>query len=231
MLNRAGYFLADNKQPTLARKLFTEALDNDAEDADALSGLGYLLLLAGDFVIAEQHLTKAISLDPACAPAYLALCNCGKVTDCDDPKLEVIRSGLDKINDQDSVINIHFSLGKIYDDLADYDQAFKHFRQANDLRKKQIPQYDFKRLEQRVTKLPLAVTDRFEFADKHYPIPVFVLGMPRSGTTLVNRKIAEYPNVHSAGETGMLFQLNEWLEKQKGSEIPRLLIVVDHFGM
>ena len=110
----------------------------------------------------------------------------------------------EKINDEDRV-SIHFKLGALYDAEQDYDQAFKHFQTANEL--KHI-QYDSDSDSAFVDKLIETFNPHFlsnlARSSNDSERPVFIVGMPRSGTSLVEQILASHSQIYGAGELGYL---------------------------
>jgi hypothetical protein len=99
--------------------------------------------------------------------------------------------------------DLHFALGKLYDDCREYDAAFAHFREGNALVRRGYS-YDPAEFEHQVDRLISVYTREFFTGRRHYGTdsdqPVFIFGMPRSGTTLVEQILASHPEVHGAGE-------------------------------
>lgn len=123
--------------------------------------------------------------------------------------LEGLAKGLDRLSDPEK-IELHFALGKAYDDIGRAGDAFPHFAAANALRRRQI-KYDeaqwlglFQAMAQTFTPEVIAA---FKEAGHPSDVPVFVIGMPRSGTTLVEQVLASHPKVFGAGEPLYLHQL------------------------
>jgi hypothetical protein len=101
-------------------------------------------------------------------------------------------------------INLHHALGKYYDDIDDRPAAFEHHRMGNELARRSRMRYDRAEMTQRVTRT-LAAFDATGLAalrpgGSASELPVFVVGMPRSGTSLTEQILASHPNVHGAGE-------------------------------
>jgi tetratricopeptide (TPR) repeat protein len=100
-------------------------------------------------------------------------------------------------------IQLHFALGKLYDKQKSYDRAFGHYRRGNDLEPVQ-----FNRAAYRDWVSAVIETYNPEFmlraprARNTSEMPVFIIAMPRSGTTLLEQVLASHPLVHGAGETG-----------------------------
>lgn len=108
-------------------------------------------------------------------------------------------------SDDQTTASAHFKLGRHYDESGDYDRAFQHYRQANDLTPRQ---FDMERLTRFVDD-NIAVYNkdfiaRMPTANNHAELPLFILGMPRSGTSLVEQIVASHPDAFGAGELPLL---------------------------
>ena len=103
----------------------------------------------------------------------------------------------------DDQIDLHFALAKAYEDLGEHEQSANHLIKGNALKRQQI-NYDegaslnlFRRIQEVFS--PGLMHDKRNVGDPS-PVPVFVIGMPRSGTTLVEQILASHPEVFGAGE-------------------------------
>ncbi len=116
---------------------------------------------------------------------------------------------------------LHFTLGDIYDELGDYDTAFRHYTKANDKRK---GGFDPDAYEQFVDRLLAAFSqrklDKLARSGITAELPVFIVGMPRSGTTLVEQILASHPQVHGAGELSAIGQIGASLTRQSDIDYP-----------
>jgi len=103
----------------------------------------------------------------------------------------------------DERIDLHFALGKAYDDLERHAEAFAQWLQANTLRRGRIS-YDEAAQLQRFNRIAALFTSELigRWQDSGHPsrVPVFIVGMPRSGSTLVEQILASHPQVFGAGE-------------------------------
>ena len=117
-------------------------------------------------------------------------------------------------------IQCNFTLGDLCDDIGEYSRAFKHYHLAN---LEDHPGYDIKLTEHLFASLrgiytrkdvePLRASNRSE-------LPVFIVGMPRSGTTLLEQILASHPDVHGAGELEDIHHLAGSLAKRLNSRWP-----------
>lgn len=116
--------------------------------------------------------------------------------------------------------DIYYVIGKLYDDLKDYDNAFDNFKSANDL----LP-YEFNSdaLKRSVDHLKSAFSaeNLNSYARNSNPSdkPIFIVGMPRSGTTLIEQIISSHPDVYGAGELPHISHLARGLPARLNTEI------------
>ncbi len=114
--------------------------------------------------------------------------------------------------------NLHFNLGKLYDKQKSYDRAFAHYRQGNELKEVQFdPVRQRADTDASIALQTRTLLDRLPHARIRSERPVFVVGMPRSGTTLVEQILASHPDVFGAGELPDIIQLTDALRDQTGS--------------
>jgi tetratricopeptide (TPR) repeat protein len=178
------------------------ALRPDAADTVAL--LGSLAIDRGQFGEAETLLRKALALSPDLPEALIGLSAVRKMTEADAPWRAAAERVLSGALPVAQTIGLQHALGKYCDDLGDVDGAFEHHRRGHELARRSRPPYDRAATSARVTRT-LAAFDRSAL-DALEPVgiasqrPVFVFGMPRSGTTLAEQILASHPHVHGAGE-------------------------------
>ncbi len=105
---------------------------------------------------------------------------------------------------------LHFSLGKCYDDTGEWTLAFEHFKQGCQLKRSRII-YNTNEQAQFAQRIIACFTEKtiasLRESANLSALPVFVLGMPRSGTTLIEQIIASHPSVYGAGELSHLSTL------------------------
>ena len=172
--------------------------------ADTLALLGSLAIDHGRFDEAEDLLRKALAVDPELPEALTSLTAVRKMSAADAPWRDAAERVLARGLAVAHAINLHHALGKYYDDVDDRDAAFEHHRMGNELARRSRLRYDRAEMTQRVTRI-LAAFDRNALAALRpgaiaSELPVFVVGMPRSGTSLTEQILASHPQVHGAGE-------------------------------
>lgn len=152
---------------------------------------------------AEEILRVLLDDNPSYAPAYYFLLRRSKVTSYNDDmkKTEELLAG-DSISD-DERQSLLFALGKGWEDLEEYDKAFASYDAANKL-KRDLVNFDIDRACQYVETVKSIFTK--EFIEQHRADNqdgegfIFVVGMPRSGSTLISRILSVHPNSFDIGE-------------------------------
>lgn len=191
------------------------------ESADLQMGMGQILEDLGDKVGAEQQFRLALKLRPGWALPIEALLNLLR-KDATDADLDAARAVLaDPVQALADHANAGFGLGKALEARGDYDGAFEAWNRANAARRQQLGAYDRDGLVKRVDRLIAQFSGTFLQARRAWghssDRPVFVLGMPRSGTTLVEQILSAHPDVHGYGELTDLGRIAEEMPRRTGS--------------
>jgi len=171
-----------------------------------------------------------MALAPRGVSGYHSLVLSRRLTEADRP---LVSRMLLRLEDGDTTegdrMTLHFALGKALDDLGDYAGAMRHFDAANRVRYR-LSRFDRNEFERRVDRLIARFTREFFAGNKAIgrddETPVLVIGMPRSGTTLVERIISSHSRVGGGGE------LDFWNEHGPAlveAETGRLAAVADRF--
>jgi tetratricopeptide (TPR) repeat protein len=202
-LNRAKLLLVEDKLAE-AEQCLRDTIAHDPQSSEAHRLLGNILREAGRFDEATTHLDRAIDLDPELISAYHDLIQSKKVTEADRPLLARMSSLLEVkgFTDHERTL-LHFALGKAFDDLAAYEQAIAHFDAGNRLERAGLS-FDRARFAEEIDRRIAGCTPDFFAANARFgsdcATPVLILGMPRSGTTLVEQILSSHPQVAAAGE-------------------------------
>jgi tetratricopeptide (TPR) repeat protein len=170
----------------------------------ALHGMGEIALTEGRWQEAEKLFDRVLELEPNNASALAAKAGARKMTRDDAPWLEaaerVAASGISPPQEA----ALRYAIGKYFDDVGDFDRAFPSFTRANEMLKAAAEPYDRKGRARAAQDLMQAYTrealTRASVGGSDSTTPVFVVGMPRSGTSLVEQIIASHPQARGAGE-------------------------------
>jgi tetratricopeptide (TPR) repeat protein len=166
---------------------------------------GVVLTDKGRMKEAEEMFHKVLELQPDIADALSSLASIRKYKSADDPDVERIKALLDNpvtpLLDRNS---LYFALGKIYDDCRMYDDAFACYEKANALSNDNMDvPYDPEKATRYTNEIIEVFTKDFlarPFVPDNQSSPIFIIGMPRSGTTLAAQMLSSHPSVASAGE-------------------------------
>jgi tetratricopeptide (TPR) repeat protein len=199
-----GVVLRAQRRPVEARASCEAALSVDPDHVEALSLLAELHADRGEFVEAEALFRRALDIDPGFSFAYSGIATHRKMTRDDAGWLEGAQQLLTRELPLEHAIALRYALGKYFDDVGQFDDAFGHYRMANELTKRRGAVYEGRKLEERID----AIIRSFDAAGiRGSPAgaadserPVFVVGMPRSGTSLIEQILASHPDVFGAGE-------------------------------
>ena len=202
-----GNVLQDMDRLDEAEASFRQALQIKPDHAEAHSNLGKLLLDRGRLDEAEASFQRALQIRPDYLIVRLSLALARKAK-ADDENLAALiaaeqaaRNSATPLPAEEAVM-LHFALGKSYDDIGAHEKAFPHFLEGNRLKRaalKYDPNQAARHFASIMQNFDKAALDRLRGGDPSH-LPIFILGMPRSGTTLVEQIVSSCPGVHGAGE-------------------------------
>ena len=202
-----------------AQACFDQAMRRDPGSVEANFGSARLATFRGELEQAEAFCRRCLELDPDYAEAYGQLCEVsgGKVSDAELERLEALTARAELPADKQAVAL--FALGDIRHARNLADPAFEAWAAANAARLSRLSatrQGYSRPAQERVTRDLSRLFDapvEAGFATGEGPQPIFIIGMPRSGTTLLENIIAAHPRVASGGELPLLpFIVEEMLE-------------------
>tara|TARA_Y100000590_G_scaffold246568_1_gene277041 strand:+ start:4803 stop:6371 length:1569 start_codon:yes stop_codon:yes gene_type:complete len=173
--------------------------------------LSNVYLALGNFSEAKKHLKETVKLNPNFFLAHRNLSRIIKYTKNDEhlSELERIYKTI-KNDDVESNINISFALGKAYEDIKDFDTSFGLYKKANSLCRKKIKfsiDEEIKRFDEITNTFDKNIFSKFKNTGYLDFSPIFIVGMPRSGTTLVEQILSSHDDVFGADEIDFIPQL------------------------
>ena len=180
------------------------ALAAEPHSSAALSLLGELHADRGRFAEAQELFERAIARDANFAPAYGSMAAHRRMTRDDRAWLEGTQRLLATPLALAEEIHLRYALGKYFDDVGEWDKAFGSYRAANELTRRYGARYERERLGGLVDRI-MRVCDAALIRDPWAHAcdserPLFIIGMPRSGTSLAEQILASHPQVFGAGE-------------------------------
>jgi tetratricopeptide (TPR) repeat protein len=183
-----------------------KALAIDSSNAMIHNDLGAAHLVLGHVREAYAAFAAAVVRAPRNAAIHLNLAGLARFT-ADDPRLAALERLAEfesSLDDKDRIA-LHFALGKAHADLKNSERSFRHLLKGNALKRRQIA-YDeeatlagFARM--RATFTPALMQAKSGCGDCSH-LPIFIVGMPRSGSTLLEQMLASHSCVFGAGEIG-----------------------------
>lgn len=201
--SNCGKLLLDAGRPEQALPMFDKAAALDKRRATIRLNYAVALHHLGRFAEAAARYREAIGLDPSCGQAYLGLVNCQPYRDAEESPLQALSKSLAKCSDADAKACMHYALAKLHDDLGNVDDAFAQASEANRLERARLP---FDRhayqaiIDQRCdVQTPTWFEQHRQFGHRS-DMPILVVGMPRSGTSLVEQMLSNHPHIGGAGE-------------------------------
>lgn len=236
-LGKTRALLIENRNQE-AEQMLRETLVADPRNAMAYELLGNLLSEFGRFDEARACFERAIAIAPLLAGSYYDLVRCRPVTREDDGLLQGMEAALATPGlEAGQRLRLHLAIGKAAEDLGDYALAMRHF-DAADVVRRGAALFDPAAFSSLIDRLiarctPELITRASDLGSCDLT-PVLIIGMPRSGTTLVEQIVSMHPEVGAAGE------LNFWNQRgaawdragAAGNETPFLAkAVADYLGV
>jgi tetratricopeptide (TPR) repeat protein len=169
---------------------------------------GVLERLGGDIAKSQELLARSLHLNPE-QPGTLRVFGTEHKFSYGDTEFTRLNYAAAKLGELEMIdrVHMHYALGKAFEDVNDLDTAFRHYEMAGAAKKKLEP------LDERVAGLIFQVLPKVvnaESAKLHQEkgcdsdVPVFILGMPRSGTSLIEQILSSHPDIFGAGELKLL---------------------------
>lgn len=199
-----GLTLSLLRDLTGARECFEKALRLKPQHANALSALGRLARQEGRFEDAEKLYRSALSIEPRNVAAWASIPELRRMTPADKDWLAGIEKTLAAGVQPLEEAKLRFAMGKYFDDLGKHSQAFSEYARGNELCKLAALPYDRSAyaafIDDMVRVYSQECLARPAEGASESRVPVFVVGMPRSGTSLMEQIIASHPNAAAGGE-------------------------------
>jgi tetratricopeptide (TPR) repeat protein len=185
---------------------YNAALAIDADYARALMSKASLSYVLGRLDEARMTAEKLHQVDPHAVRSYLVLAETKNFTP-DDPQIRAMEDLLEEgeaLSAWDRIA-LRFALGAIYQKLGEHERSFRHYIEGNALKRRQPEfEYDENEWHGKLARIRAMFTPELMAGKSGHGNPsvqpIFIVGMPRSGTTLIEQILAGHPRVHSCGE-------------------------------
>ncbi len=189
------------------KPVFLKSIELEPDPAEAHALLGRLLLQMGRFEEAAIFLNNAIERDPSMVRPYVELIGARKATQSDLPLVEQVSNmALDKSLAANDRRDLQYAIGKAFDDLGEYRRAMRHFDEANGLMSLELGNRRLDRQQHSASfdRMIANFSEKFLSQPRGLRLPserpIFIIGMIRSGTTLVEQIVSSHPDVAAGGE-------------------------------
>jgi tetratricopeptide (TPR) repeat protein len=186
-----------------ALKIYAEVVTEYPTNAKVWMSYGHALKTAGQQGECVSTYRRAIELSPQLGEAYWSLANL-KTFRFSDADVAAIQNQLQRseLSEEDR-FHFHFSLGKAFEDARDYAKSFEHYDHGNRLRREMV-QYEADETSQHVRRSKQVLTRELFAAREGWgasaPDPIFIVGLPRAGSTLLEQILSSHPQVEGTME-------------------------------
>ena len=187
-----------------AQSVARSAVEHFPNDAQAHNNLGAITKFQGNLSDAEGSFRRAVEINPDYADAWRNLAGLRTITAADDPDLVHMRDLLSRMprNDPNRAA-MYFAVGRALDSVGEIDEAFLHFERGNRARRGTLRfnASDLARLVDETIALQNAeLVQQGPAAGAPDDAPILIVGMPRSGSTLIEQILSSHPDVEGVGE-------------------------------
>jgi tetratricopeptide (TPR) repeat protein len=215
---------------------FKVALEKQPDHGGSLAGLGHALKTIGRQSEAIESYRHSIRTSPAFGEAYWSLANL-KTFRFNDDEVAMMEQQVDNENlTEETRVNFNFALGKAYEDRKDHDRAFAYYEHGNSMRRMN-ENYDPVQTE--LIHDRIIETLSAEFLAEHAGLgdpdaaPIFIVGLPRSGSTLIEQILSSHSQVEGTHELPDLARVIRTINQAQvaGHSYPEALERYDAAGL
>ncbi|HZD54010.1 MAG TPA: sulfotransferase [Woeseiaceae bacterium] len=214
-----GVLYAETREPARAREMYERALAVEPAHVPSMFNLGGLHEESGEKEKAEELYRRILAAEPGHSGALARLVHASRITNAGNPLLARLHEAMEAAKDDFAREELWFARGKALDDLGDHEEAFAAFGTANRLGRRRGPRYDRRATEQAFDRL----IDTFDrewigrAATDCRAAPIFICGMFRSGSTLIEQILSAHPSITAGGEVDRL----QWLIARRLAPYPQ----------
>ncbi len=225
--NLANLYRSEKKYKK-AIDTYQKVLKLNPKFAEALYNIGSIQLVLGNFEDGLEYLKKTIEIDKFHSESYFNYISAKKITQKDHVFLNL--KNFIEVEKLSEVRNfkMYYSLSKSYFDLENHELGFKYLKLANDFKLDEM-EYSFKKQSKSFKKIKEYFSGdikKKELLNSNKSIPVFILGMPRSGTSLIEQIISNHSQVYGGGELNLLpisVEISKWEKNENIIDILKII--------
>lgn len=198
------------------------SLEPSSDPSSLCLSKGTILMEMGDIQKAEGQFLK-MTADPSLdrrVAAHYSLIQLRKIKP-DNGSLQALLSITDNIEDisPNKLEYVYFALGKCYDDMGKWGKSFEYFTEGCRIKRQRISYNSAEQIQFVHQLMECFTQETIEYLQAFAnpsPLPIFIVGMPRSGSTLVEQILSSHPQVYGGGELKYLHNLIQWPVKTHG---------------
>ncbi len=211
-----------------AKLYFEQALKQDPTSIDAVTSLATLEDLMGESTQAIDRLTPFLPQNRPTPELAISYARISRTPEERERAIESLQICLSQPEHQGDPKRLWFALGYVQDKLGRYDLAFASYQQANGLfvpdpaRQPFNPDEHIQWIDQILSIYTASDLQSYAKADQPSTLPLFIVGMPRSGTSLVEQILSTHPQVFGAGEREDINRIVKEISVQLSSSYPEL---------
>lgn len=197
-----------------------KALELTPGYAPAMAALAEARADRGEFEAAEELFKQALASQPDLSDAWLGLSRLRRFTPADADWLAQAERLARQSKSPREIAALDYAIGKYYDDIGEYDRAFTSYQRANEISRRHARTYDRQEVTRQIDELidgherPVAPVPGATGTER----PILIVGMPRSGTSLVEQILSSHPAVFGAGELTYWHSVSAALRRKSGSD-------------
>ena len=206
--NNLGFLYKSLDKNDEALTCFKKAIEINPNFFHAYHNIGTVEIQAGNFEEAKKNFFKAIEINPHDTRSHREISRLTKYT-IKEKHLSELNNIYPKIDNEnlEKKTDIAFALGKAYEDIQDFDKSFDFYNQGNNLFQKKIEismKFEKDNFINTKNTFHSRLYEKYSKLGNFDKSPIFILGMPRSGTTLVEQILSNHPKVFGGGEQDII---------------------------
>ena len=211
--------------------IYNDILKLEPKNTDVMLSMGHLYKTSGEIDKSINCYQTAYKTDKYFGDSYWSLANLKTYTFSESEVISIDKMVNDPYVSVDEKTFMHFALGKAYEDLNEYEKSFNHYKEGN-LIKKSKALFNVDDFEKECTnQIEVCTDDLFEMKSKwgsESKAPIFILGLPRVGSTLIEQILSSHSLVEPTHELPNIIstalRLNERKSQDKKSRYPDILL-------